>query len=121
MRTLVLSMTLVLSLALLGCERENPAPPDASRPDAQLGDAGPVDSDTDAGDLDGGGLADGGDGGTPTDAGTCAIDGGTCFACAPVTNDQHLDACTTATCEPFPITTARLPRLNADGTLPPLP
>ena len=74
MRTLVLSTTLVLSLALLGCERENPAPPDTSRPDAQLGDAGPADSGTDAGDLDGGGLADGGDGGTPTDAGTCAGD-----------------------------------------------
>ena len=32
-----------------------------------------------------------------------------------------LNGCTDATCEPFANTPERLPRLEADGTLPPLP
>jgi hypothetical protein len=44
-----------------------------------------------------------------------------CYACAPTTPVQVLDACTDATCEPFPNTTRRLPLLEPDGSLPPLP
>jgi len=34
---------------------------------------------------------------------------------------ELLNGCTDATCEPFANTPERLPRLNADGSLPPLP
>lgn len=44
-----------------------------------------------------------------------------CWSCLPNTHTQHLNACTDATCEPFPNTKDRLPLLNEDGTLPPLP
>lgn len=44
-----------------------------------------------------------------------------CWSCPPTTHKQHLNACTDATCEPFPNTKDRLPLLKDDGTLPPLP
>ncbi|WAS91640.1 hypothetical protein [Nannocystis punicea] len=44
-----------------------------------------------------------------------------CWSCTPTTHKQHLNACTDATCEPFPNTKDRLPLLEEDGTLPPLP
>lgn len=56
----------------------------------------------------------------PVDSGaSCAGDGG-CYACAPSTTAQFLNHCTGASCTPFN-NTARLPRLLADGGLPPLP
>ena len=44
-----------------------------------------------------------------------------CYNCKPTTPVQVLNACTDASCEPFANTKERLPLLNADGTLPPLP
>jgi hypothetical protein len=44
-----------------------------------------------------------------------------CYGCAPTTPTQVLNACTDATCEPFPNTRERLPLLEADGALPPIP
>ncbi|MBX3271346.1 MAG: hypothetical protein KF729_13860 [Sandaracinaceae bacterium] len=112
---LTLASALALSVLLaVGCDRDNPTPPDAGGP-------------RDAGALDAGEPQDGGD--TPIDAGTDAgdVDAGGCLAptgcwdCPPSTSEQFLNACTSAACDPFPITTARLPRLRADGTVPPLP
>lgn len=44
-----------------------------------------------------------------------------CYGCAPTTPTQVLNACTDATGEPFPNTPERLPLLEADGALPPIP
>lgn len=44
-----------------------------------------------------------------------------CYNCKPTTPVQVLNACTDASCEPFANTKERLPLLNQDGTLPPLP
>jgi hypothetical protein len=42
-----------------------------------------------------------------------------CYPCTPLTNEQLLNACTTAQCIPFD--RARLTNLLPDGGLPPLP
>lgn len=44
-----------------------------------------------------------------------------CFNCAPKQPLELLNACTDAACSPFENTQKRLPLLNGDGTLPPLP
>jgi hypothetical protein len=43
-----------------------------------------------------------------------------CWNCAPTNTNQLLNHCTDAECSPFD-NVARLPLLNRDGTLPPLP
>jgi hypothetical protein len=53
-----------------------------------------------------------------TGSGSCTGDAG-CYACAPKTNDQFLNACTGAECQPFD--KKRLTHLRPDGGLPPLP
>ncbi|MFZ6181083.1 hypothetical protein [Nannocystis pusilla] len=58
--------------------------------------------------------------GTTGDPAECETPEG-CWSCTPTTHKQHLNACTDATCEPFPNTKDRLPLLEDDGTLPPLP
>jgi hypothetical protein len=114
---------LVFVLALLaGCERNNPTPPgsDAGPRDAAPRlDAPELDAAGDAATLDGGTL-DAQVDAALNDSGTCAVDGGTCYACAPSTSDQLLNACTSKACTPFANTAARLPLLRPDGTLPPL-
>jgi hypothetical protein len=133
------ALTLALSLAACGDDVED-TPPDGGSPLRDLGgdvdgrtsvdagvdadtpvDAG-VDADTpvDAGDAEGGAPLDAGDvdAGTP-DAGSCTGAGG-CWSCAPTTRVEFLNACTSAGCSPFD-NRARLPLLNPDGTLPPLP
>jgi hypothetical protein len=50
--------------------------------------------------------------------GSCTGDAG-CYACAPKTTQEFLNACTTAQCEPFD--RKRLTHLLPDGGLPPLP
>jgi hypothetical protein len=60
---------------------------------------------------------------TSGDAGTdvsCTDDDATCYACAPTTTTQFLNACTGATCVPFD-DVGRLTLLLPDGALPPLP
>ncbi|UJR81749.1 hypothetical protein [Sandaracinus amylolyticus] len=117
MRTTAI-LTLLAMLAM-GCERDNPTPPDAGgRRDAQV----------DSGELDGGQDPE------PTDAQVDAQlpdrelpDGGECtsrpdcWSCLPTEPEHFLNGCTDSTCIEFPITQARLPRLRADGTVPPLP
>lgn len=107
MRTTILRASLLFAsvLLLLACERENPAPPDGGlRRDAQVvADAG----------SDSGPAPDAGDGGCVSDP--------DCWSCPKTRNEHFLNACTDATCEPFPVTRERLPLLRADGTVPPLP
>jgi hypothetical protein len=43
-----------------------------------------------------------------------------CWGCTPTTPTQVLNGCTDASCEPFS-NTRRLPLLEPDGSLPPLP
>jgi hypothetical protein len=50
--------------------------------------------------------------------GSCTGDAG-CYACAPKTNEQFLNACTDSQCAPFD--RKRLTHLRPDGGLPPLP
>lgn len=59
----------------------------------------------------------GGSTGTPQD---CEGPNG-CFDCPPTKPAELLNACSDATCEPFSNTQERLPLLNDDGSLPPLP
>jgi hypothetical protein len=100
----------VFTLALVGlttaCPSEEMAPP--------IGEEESGDGDGDSGDGDG----DSGDG--DGDGDEClGADG--CFACEPTSSIELTNACTDATCEPFENTPARLPLLERDGTLPPLP
>ncbi len=46
--------------------------------------------------------------------------GGQCYACAPQTNTQYLNACTEASCVPFD-DTKRVKNLPLDGNLPLVP
>lgn len=132
-----LPMALV-ALALVGCPAPNPEPPDAFRPDGGPRDAFVADTNTHDAGNDGGSDA-GNDGGLdanvdayvddtgvdagPPDAFSCTDPVASCYRCPATTNDQFINHCTAAgvTCEHFPVTVARLPHLNADGTVPPLP
>jgi hypothetical protein len=72
----------------------------------------------------GSGATDGGGTGGTGDAGSCnpktGADG--CFNC-PANTNEFMNQCHGASvqCSKFPNTQARLPKLNANGTLPPLP
>jgi hypothetical protein len=56
----------------------------------------------------------------PTEGGECEGPDG-CYDCPPTQHVHVINACTDASCEPFPNTKERLPLLNDDGSLPPLP
>lgn len=56
----------------------------------------------------------------PTEGGECLGENG-CYDCPPTDHAHVINACTDASCEPFPNTKQRLPLLNDDGSLPPLP
>ena len=94
----------ILLATLLGCAREQDAPPE----DDSGGDASATDTASGSG-------SDGSDSG-----GECVGPGG-CYACEPSENQQLLNHCTQAACEPFQNTPERLPLLLPDGSLPPLP
>jgi hypothetical protein len=105
--------TLLITLALLGlstaCPSEEMAPPTGEEEsgEEESGDGDPGDGDGDPGDGDG-------------DGDECLGPDG-CFACEPTSSIELTNACTDATCEPFENTTDRLPLLERDGSLPPLP
>lgn len=125
----VLVITSLLALTLAGCDRTTEEPPDAGgrRDTGPVSDTGvdaPVDAGSDVG-ADTGTPTDVGDAGelpdAPVDGGLVCDDPSGCWACPPTEPIHFLNGCTDSTCEPFPVTTARLPLLNADGSLPPLP
>ena len=116
MKTLVRALLCIASFTLASaCDRQNPGPPDGGPPP----DSGPradAHLERDAGESD--------DAGAETDAGIPdggCVSTGDCWSCPPLVSEHFLNACSDSTCEPFPITTARLPRMRADGTVPPLP
>jgi hypothetical protein len=83
--------------------------PDRQRPrDVSTGDASVSTGDAGAGGAD------------AADAASCSVDLATqCYSCAPATQPQFLNACTSAACVPFDDT--RVTLLLPDGGLPPLP
>lgn len=81
----------------------------------------PSDEETSAGTgTDTGATDDDGSSGDPTEADECVGPEG-CFDCPPTKPAELLNACTDATCAPFPNTVERLPLIGPDGKLPPLP
>ncbi|MBK8714062.1 MAG: hypothetical protein IPN32_04905 [Deltaproteobacteria bacterium] len=97
----------MLLSAVLGCAREQDAPPEND----SGGDASATDSASASG--------------SSSDGGGECVGPGDCYACEPSQNQnqnqQLLNHCTEAACEPFPNTPERLPLLLPDGSLPPLP
>ena len=57
----------------------------------------------------------------PTTGGEECLGRDGCWDCEPTQSEHLLNRCTDGECEPFPITTERLPLLEADGSLPPIP
>lgn len=135
---------LATALAACGDSSEEVAPPDTSLPDTgtpDTGDTGTTDTSnpSDTGETDTETPEDvtdvadttvqpdtdtGGDTVEPPDVEpdvpvNCDGPDG-CYACPPTTQDQFLNACTDAASAVFD-NEARLPLLNADGSLPPLP
>jgi hypothetical protein len=94
--------------------------PDRTEPrDASAGDADVGGSDGGASMGDAGSDASAGDA-DASDAASCSVDLATqCYPCAPATQPQFLNACTSAPCVPFDDT--RVTLLLPDGGLPPLP
>lgn len=113
---LLLSMS---SVSLAACGRDQDAPPvsDASSTDGveESTGGGTTGASASASTT----MADTTDGAVDTGVDCEGPDG--CYGCAPTTPTQVLNACTDATCEPFPNTPERLPLLEADGALPPIP
>ncbi len=118
-----------LSALLVACGGGQVEPPDDDDggPSTQdpASSSGDTTSDNPTGDATSDATSDAtddtGDPGTGDTGGTDAClgpDG--CFSCPPNDPDELLNACSDATCEPF-ANKDRLPLLNADGTLPPLP
>jgi len=114
------------TIAACSSSDDNPAPgnntTDSGIPTVDSGtthDTTPTDTGAT---TDSGTPSDGGDTGTVDAADTTPWDAesGTCFPGAPTTNLEYLNACTTSSCQSFDNKT-RCPKLNPDGTLPPLP
>lgn len=99
----------LLLLSVLGCARDQDAPPG----DDTTGTTAPA---TTGGDDSTGGVDDSG-----TSGGNECVGADGCYACEPQTSEQLLDRCTEAQCEPFSLTPERLPLLAGDGSLPPIP
>jgi hypothetical protein len=146
LNTILMFSLLATALAACGDSSEEVAPPDTSLPDTgtpDTGDTGTTDTSnpSDTGEPDteipedvtdvtdttvqpDTGTDTGGDTVEPTDVEpdvpvNCDGPDG-CYACPPTTQDQFLNACTDAASAVFD-NEARLPLLNADGSLPPLP
>ena len=109
---LVLAGSLLSALALAtGCPGNEAQPPVADGED--IGETDPPGDGTDTGSDTGPGEETVDGTGTDTGEAQCVEE--------PIEPVELLNGCTDATCEPFANTPERLPRLNADGSLPPLP
>lgn len=124
------AFALVASFLLFACttpQDEPPADPDTGTDAGDDDDDGnPSSADDD--DDDGSGTDDDTTGDTNSTVDTTAGDTGEeclgendCWNCTPRTSEQLLNHCTDATCEPFEDSAKRLPLLERDGSLPPLP
>jgi hypothetical protein len=100
MNTRLQTMLGVLTVLLFACAGDEATPP----------------TDDDVGDGDGDDATETGD---ETGDECQGPDG--CFACEPTNATELSNACTDASCEPFANTPERLPLLERDGSLPPLP
>jgi hypothetical protein len=58
---------------------------------------------------------------TAGDTGENCVGENDCWNCSPNSSEHLLNHCTDATCEPFENSQERLPLLERDGSLPPLP
>jgi hypothetical protein len=115
---------IALAFGVLGCARDQDAPPQEETKGADGSGTDPNTLDTTVTDptSDGSGdpvtTASGNESGT---TGNECLGAEGCYACDPAHNVQLLDHCTDADCEPFANTPERLPLLDADGSLPPIP
>lgn len=121
MRAFTTSLLLLAAIPMLGCPRDQDAPP----ADDTASSAGSTGGSATTGSVDSSGTAPTSvDTTAGTESGTtgeeCLGPGG-CYDCAPSTAEQVLNHCTDAACEPFANTVDRLPLIGADGTLPPIP
>lgn len=114
-------LVLLATIALTGCPGEEEEPPTAdeggtSSPTTTAPTTTPSTSESDTEpttvtDTEGEAESD-------TEPSECEAEG--CWSCPREQPEHFLNACTNAACEPFD-NAARLPLLNDDGTLPPLP
>lgn len=122
-RALIAVRATVLALvALGGCNSEQVEPPSTAtesepvttgEPGTGSGTDAPTTADTEP---------TGGESGESGETGAAACEGPNgCFDCVPSKSVELLNACGDASCEPFANTVERLPLLEPDGTLPPLP
>jgi hypothetical protein len=128
MSALHTAIVIAFVLGALGCGRDQDAPPQeetgTTGVDSSSG-TNPSTLDTTVTDptSDGSGepdtTASGSESGTTGDEECLGAEG--CYACDPEDSSQLLNHCTDATCEPFANTPERLPLLEADGSLPPIP
>ncbi|HWB76479.1 MAG TPA: hypothetical protein VG755_16040 [Nannocystaceae bacterium] len=120
---------LVAALALAGCPRDQDTPPenDTSTSNASNDTSGSATLTTTTaptttqGTEESGPSPDTGSGSESTSGGEECLGDNDCWNCAPTQPEQVLNHCTNADCEPFANTPERLPLLERDGSLPPIP
>lgn len=122
-RALVAVRALVLAcVAVVGCNSEQVEPPSSATESGDPGTSGGPSSGEapTTGSDSTAGSEDSGESGATSGAVDCEGPAG-CFDCVPTKSVELLNACGDASCEPFANTVERLPLLQQDGTLPPLP
>jgi hypothetical protein len=116
-----------LALVLLGCARDQDAPPQDDTGSGGVdttGNTNPTTLDTTVTDPTSDGSGDPDTTAGSSESGTTGeqcLGAQGCYACDPENGVQLLNHCTDASCEPFPNTVERLPLLERDGSLPAIP
>lgn len=121
---------LTVGLALTACSSEEATPAESigTSTSDTLESTSPTDVSSSATSPDSSGDSTGsttgdeptGDTLEPTTGGEECLGPNDCWMCTPTTNGQVINGCTDATCEGF-ANARRLPLLEPDGSLPPLP
>jgi len=107
MRVPIMTFAFAVVLAVPGCPGEQETPPENDTSTGGSGDS--------SGTGDSSGSVD------ESGTGNACLGADGCWNCEPMESEQLLDQCTEADCEAFPITVERLPLLQPDGSLPPIP